>query len=179
MKRHLVSMATLLVIALVTCANAGELGKLPPIDPVHTELVMSLVVTCSNPIEMGPSKDGLREVWPIIGGKFEGPNIKGTVVPGGADYPLGRRDGVWEIDALYRLLTDDGVTIIIHNKGIWYAGEGEKYRLTPEFWAPEGKYDWLNKSIFLCTLTDPVPPSVALAKGPNQNDRLLQIYRVY
>ena len=47
----------------------------------------------------------------------------------------------------------------------------------PEFTAPVGKYDWLNRSIFLCTLSD-VPPALALAKGKDQNDRLLQVHRV-
>lgn len=110
--------------------------------------------------------------WPVRWSEHQG-----YVVPGGADYAVSRSgDGIWEIDALYRLLTDDGVTIIIHNYGIWIGGD--KYRLTPEFWAPEGKYGWLNKGVFVCTLSD-VPPGYGLANGPNENDRLLQVYRVY
>jgi hypothetical protein len=177
--------AGLLVSAFTGHAAAGKLGELPGMDPIRSELVMSAIVTCSNPIPLGQSsysKDGIREnAWPIVGGKFEGPGIKATVVPGGADFPLLRRDGMWVIDATYRLLTDDGVTIIIHNYGIGSElSEGRyKFRLTPEFWAPEGKYDWLNKSTFICTLTMPVPDSVALAKGKGQNDRLLQFYRIY
>lgn len=154
-------------------------------DPVKLELVMQLVVTCSNPESLGgakQSKDGEREeIWPIIGGKFQGKGIRGTVVPGGGDFPVKRPDGVEVIDALYRLKTDDGVTIIIHNKGLAYPGTGghkEYYRLAPEFIAPKGKYDWLNCSLFLSTLTD-VPPEMKLAKGPNENDRLIQVFRVY
>jgi hypothetical protein len=85
------------------------------------------------------------------------------------------------IDALYRLRTDDGVTIIIHNKGLGYPGaklEDWRYRLTPEFIAPQGKYDWLNRSVFVSTLVVPVPAELQLAKGPNENDRVIEVYRV-
>lgn len=154
------------------------------IDPVRTELVMNLVVTCSSQERMGPnaqSKDGIRgEFWPIVGGRFEGDGIRGTVVPGGADFPVRRPDGVEVIDALYRLRTDDGVTIIIHNRGLTYPGEGEwpQFRLVPTFIAPVGKYDWLNRSIFLSTLVE-TPPEMALATGLNENDRLIQVFRVF
>lgn len=149
-------------------------------DPIETELVMDLVVTCSSPERMGPednSKDGIRdEIWPIIGGYFRGPGIRGKVIPGGADYPVTRPDGMVIIDALYRLQTDDGVNILIHNKGFYYPAE-EKARLVPVFTAPVGRYDWLNKSIFLSTLTD-VPEGMGVAKGPDENDRLIQVHRV-
>src|SRR5579872_2155472 len=56
-------------------------------DPVKMELVMQLVVTCTNPEPLGgaaQSKDGKRsEVWPIVGGRFEGKGIRGVVIPGG------------------------------------------------------------------------------------------------
>ena len=154
------------------------------LEPVTLELVMNIIGTCSSPERMGPadaSKDGIRnEIWPIIGGRFEGKGIRGIVVPGGGDFPVVRPDGVVVVDALYRLKTDDGQTIIIHNFGLGYpavAGTPERYRMTPQFTAPVGKYDWLNKAMFVASLVD-VPPSMALAKGPNQNDRLIQVFRV-
>jgi len=154
-------------------------------DPIQLELVMQLVVVCSDGESIGGStnsKDGRRsEVYPIVGGRFEGENIRGTVVAGGGDFPVWRPDGVQALDALYRLKTDDGVTIIIHNKGITYPAFGSKPeydRLVPELIAPQGKYGWLNSNIFLATLTE-TPPSMRLARGPHENDRLIQVYRVY
>lgn len=158
-------------------------------DPVKTQLVMQLVVTCTGPEKLGAgeqSKDGKRtEIWPIVGGRFEGrfdgKTIHGTVIPGGGDFPVVRPDGVEVVDALYRLRTDDGVTIIIHNVGLTYPGTksgDERYRLAPQFIAPVGKYDWLNRNLFIATLTD-VPEGMALAKGSAENDRLIQVYRVY
>lgn len=153
-------------------------------DAPRLELVMQLVVTCATPEKTGgsvQSKDGRREeIWPIIGGRFEGKGIRGTVVPGGGDFPVVRPDGVEVIDALYRLKTDDGVTILIHNVGLSYPGAKpgeERYRLAPQFTAPVGKYDWLNRSLFLSTLTE-VPKGMELARGSGENDRLIQVYRV-
>ena len=88
-----------------------------------------------------------------------------TVVAGGGDFPVTRPDGVEVIDALYRLRTDDGVTIIIHNKGLSYGGSGRDgwhYRLAPEFIAPKGKYDWLNRALFISTLVD-VPAAITIS----------------
>jgi hypothetical protein len=155
-------------------------------DPVKLELVMQLVVTCTEPERIGGaenSKDGKRtEIWPIVGGKFQGKGIRGTVIAGGGDFPVLRPDGIEVVDALYRLRTDDGVTIIIHNKGLAYPkGKGPDdwhYRLSPEFIAPQGKYEWLNRNLFIANLVD-VPQSMRLAKGSKENDRLIQVYRVY
>jgi hypothetical protein len=175
----------LLAACTVALAATAPTTELQNLDPIRTELVLNLVVTCSSPETVGPtmnSKDGKRAIiWPIIGGRFEGPGISGAVVPGGGDFPVVRPDGVEVIDALYRLKTDDGVTILIHNKGFVYPpanGLPRRYRLVPEFTAPEGKYDWLNKSIFLSTLVN-VPPEMRLAKGEDENDRLIQVHRVF
>lgn len=170
--------------AAVAAPSSAAAAPRGVFDQIELEFVMNLVVTCSTPEKVGPiedSKDGKRDYnWPIIGGKFEGPEIRGTVVPGGGDFPVTRPDGVSIINALYRLKTDDGTTIIIHNKGLHYPpsrGKPERYRLASEFTAPVGNYDFLNRALFLSTLVD-VPPEMKLAQGPNENDRLIQVFRV-
>ncbi|QUD90548.1 DUF3237 family protein [Phenylobacterium montanum] len=163
-----------------SAAAQAEGAGLKVLDPIRTELVMNLVVTCSAPERPGPdphAPDGLRdEIWPIVGGRFWGANIRGQVIPGGGDFPFTRPDGVVIVDALYRLKTDDAVQIIIHNEGFAYSETA--YRLMPRFTVGAGKYDWLNKSLFLATLIYPPPPEMRLAKGPNENDRLIQVHRV-
>lgn len=181
-------MITLFVLPCAAALTAGAASPRPwPLverDAPRLELVMQLVVTCSAPEATGggaQSKDGRRtEIWPIVGGRFEGKGIRGTVVPGGGDFPVVRPDGVEVIDALYRLKTDDGVTILIHNVGLTYPGAqpgAERYRLAPQFTAPVGKYDWLNRSLYISTLTE-VPKGMELARGAGENDRLIQVYRV-
>jgi hypothetical protein len=181
------------VLALFTGICSGSAPAAPATDVSSSlvehdapklELVMQLVVTCSDPESLGgdaTSKDGKRtEIWPIVGGRFQGKGIRGTVIAGGGDFPVTRPDGVEVVDALYRLRTDDGVTIIIHNKGLGYPDNTDEhwhYRLSPEFTAPTGKYEWLNNQLFIANLVD-VPAAMRLAKGPKENDRLIQVYRV-
>ena len=67
------SMAVILVMGYTGNAIAPTDSALKDYDPIHSELVMNLVVTCSKPERMGPSfnsKDGIRgHAWFIIGGK--------------------------------------------------------------------------------------------------------------
>lgn len=87
---------------------------------------------------------------PIIGGTFEGEGIKGEVLSGGADYQLmDKEHGRTELEAIYCIRTDDGVTIHVRNRGI-LTKQGY-FRCTPTFEAPyDSKYAWLNDAIFIC-----------------------------
>jgi hypothetical protein len=142
----------------------------PQFENPRTEFVFEAYVTLLAPVEVGPSAYGNRRAIPITGGTFEGPRIKGKVLPGGADWQLERADGGRVIEALYMLETDDGAHIVVHNKGLSIlTSEGRKkqaagqpltaadryLRTVPAFEAPVGPYDWLNQSIFIGTLTSP------------------------
>ena len=159
-------------------------GDMPRVyDQVGLEWVMNILPFCSEPEPMGDKNDltaadGARDVvWPIVGGTFYGKGIKGTVIPGGGDFPVTRPDGVEFVDALYRLKTDDGVQIIIHNKGPRYSES--KFRLLPTFNVPGRKYAWLRESVFVATLTYPVPPEIPAPDfGPKANGRLIQVFRL-
>lgn len=120
-----------------------------------------------SPRAIGKTYDGTRRIIPIVGGgRVEGPLIQGRLVGNSADWQVTRPDGVTVADALYAIETDDGVVIQIRNKGLrrgppevmarLAAGEevdpAEYYfRTVPEFIAPEGKYAWMNESIFVCS----------------------------
>jgi len=124
--------------------------------PLQTEYVFEARVTCDPLVVVGPSKKGKRQLIPITGGEFEGPSIKGTVLPGGADWQLVRPDGVVEIEARYTIRTYDDVNISVVNRGIALyppAFDTVYVRTTPEFEAPsDSAYAWLNKSIFVGTV---------------------------
>ena len=115
------------------------------------EYVVRLHVTLGQAFQVGDTGKGTRTVIPITGGTFEGPNIKGEVLPGGADYQM-QLDGRTEIEAIYCIRTDDGVSIHVRNCGIIKMGEGGMYfRCAPKFEAPkDSKYAWLNECLFLC-----------------------------
>ena len=114
--------------------------------------------------EIGMTSKGSRRVIPIMGGEFKGNGLSGVIVPGGADWQLIRPDGVAEIDAHYTMLTNDGVTIYIRNKGYRHGpkdvmeklARGEEvssdsyyFRTSPTFEVENGKYDWLSRTIFV------------------------------
>jgi hypothetical protein len=121
------------------------------------EHVLTVRAHIDAPLTMGKTPQGQRRVITISGGTFEGREIKGTIMPGGEDWQLVRDDGVTELDAHYWLRTDDGVIIRVHNQVLVHAPEGaapsDRYaRSSVKFEAPIGKYDWLNKAIFVGTL---------------------------
>ena len=116
------------------------------------EYVVRLNVTLGQAYSSGNNGKGTRTIIPITGGTFEGPDIKGEVLPGGADYQLAV-DGRNEVEAIYCIRTDDGVTIHVRNNGIIkMGGQGGMYfRCAPKFEAPkDSKYAWLNDCLFLC-----------------------------
>ena len=117
------------------------------------EYVCELRVKCEGTYSVGKTPKGTRTVIPIVGGTFEGPDMKGEILSGGADYQLiDQESGRTEIEAIYSIKTDDGVYIHIRNCGLITSGQGGFYfRTTPKFEAPkDSKYAWLNNAIFVC-----------------------------
>lgn len=136
------------------------------------EHVLTVRADIDAPIVMGKTPQGQRRVIPIAGGTFEGPSMRGTIMPGGEDWQAVREDGVTLLDARYALRTDDGTIIRVHNRVLIdppaqdaASGTRPYVRSSVEFEAPAGKYDWLNKGIFVGTLTADTtrkPPLVTL-----------------
>lgn len=129
------------------------------------EFVFEEIVTLGQATAPGDTARGGRLIIPITGGTFEGPGIKGIVMPGGWDWQLRRADGCTDVEADYFLKTDDGVVINVVNKGVICPGEGGALRAVrthPVFEAPRGKYEWLSQAAFIGTL-EPAPPSAGPA----------------
>jgi hypothetical protein len=151
----------LLLGLLVSATNAMAQIVLP--EP-KLELIFEAKVTLDPVQELGVTTYGKRRIIPITGGTFEGPNIKGTILAGGADWQTLRTDGTADLDARYTLKTDDGALIYIQNRGIRHAkpevlarmAKGEKVdpseyymRTAASFEVAEGKYNWLTKCIVI------------------------------
>lgn len=117
-------------------------------DP-QLEFVLELKVTLGEAFSVGRTAHGNRFVIPITGGTFEGPDIKGEVLNGGADYQLQSTDtGRTDLEAIYCIRTDDGVSIHVRNYGII---AGNYFYCSPKFEAPlDSKYAWLNNAIYVC-----------------------------
>ena len=108
---------------------------------------------------------------PIVGGTFEGPNIRGKVLPGGADRQLVRKDDVRVLNALYELQTDDGAIITVNNHVLVDDQPGRQRYVfsTLEITAPEGPHAWLNRGVFVGTLN---------SLRPGRSAVLIRVYKL-
>ncbi|MBQ8990447.1 MAG: DUF3237 family protein [Prevotella sp.] len=153
MKKLLLSAIMLLGLNLMASAQIEE-----PKNTPELEFAFQLKVTLDEAYSCGETQHGRRTIIPITGGTFEGPNIKGTIINGGADYQIANTAiNRTELEAIYCIKTDDGVVIHVRNRGIIHSGKDANgnptfyFKAAPQFEAPaDSKYAWLNNSLFLC-----------------------------
>lgn len=113
---------------------------------LKSEYLCRLVLELGEAQEIGNGPHGVRLIIPLIGGKIEGPKIKGEVLPFGADWLVRRPDGVEEFDIRATIRTDDDELIYLNYRGI--GDKSQDYiRMTPIFETSSEKYSWLNKVI--------------------------------
>lgn len=126
----------------------------PPSPTPEARFAYEAQVDIGERQSLGQGPLGERFIVPILGGRFEGPRLRGTVLPGGADRQLLRPDGIKELDALYEMLTDDGAVITVRNRVlIDDTVTPERYaRSVLQLTAPAGPYAWLNRRVFVGTL---------------------------
>jgi hypothetical protein len=153
----------------ISTASAQAKSNAPPqAEFPQLEFVYEAAVGIAPLEDVGEVNSGRQRIIPITGGSFEGPNIRGKVIPGAADWNLVRNDGVTVVSASYFLRTEDGVYIKILNQGVNPAlppGAPPSLRprfTIPTFEAPKGRYDWLNKSVFVGTLSPGAPGTVRI-----------------
>ena len=107
-------------LAMMFAAVPHLLAQAPPPAPALA-FAMEIHVQVGAPLELGDVPRGRRRIIPILGGTFEGPGIRGKVLPGGADWQIVRGDGFTELDTRYTLETDKGERIYIQNGGVRHA----------------------------------------------------------
>ena len=128
---------------------------------------MVLRVNVAPPQTIGAVPHGTRRTAPLSGGDFEGPLLKGIVLPdASADWLLLRSDGVLELDLRATLKTDDGALISMRSFGLRHGppevmaaiARGERvdpshyyFRTTPRFETSHPKYAFLNGIITVAT----------------------------
>ena len=153
MKKILLSMIAFVALSMSASAQVAE-----PQNTPQLEFALQLKVTLGEAYTCGETQHGQRTIIPITGGTFEGPNIKGTIINGGADYQLNNKaTGRTELEAIYCIKTDDGVNIHVRNRGIINSGKDDQgnptfyFKAAPQFEAPaDSKYAWLNNALFVC-----------------------------
>lgn len=133
-----------------------------PKPELRSEYLMTITVTVDALHDIGNVPLGLRHIDILGEGHFEGPRLKGTVLPGGMDQKIFRSDGAMHPNVRLVLKTDDDALIHVHYTGLRYGtpdvmkriadgadvSPDEYYlRNTPMFETASKKYDWLNRII--------------------------------
>lgn len=147
-------------------ALRGELRLPTPDQPGRPGLAFlaRFEIDLGPPVEVGDGLLSRRRVIPIVGGRFAGPRLTGTVEPGGADWQHVGADGTAVIDTRYLLRTDDGVPLVIATEG-YRTGTAEVlgrlqrgepvaadeyyFRVRVTFDAGDGPYAWLRDHLFV------------------------------
>ena len=153
---------------LTGCALGGAAGDRAASIATGRETVMDsrLLMTvriAAAPAQMlGAVPHGRRSIVPVTGGEFEGPRLRGKVLPGGGDWLLMRSDGVLELDLRITLETDDRALIYMTFQGLRHGpadaiaalGRGEVvdpasyyFRTLPRFETSSETYAFLNRII--------------------------------
>ena len=134
---------------------------------MNTRPLMTMQVKVARVLDVGAVPYGTRRIAPLDGGTFEGPRLRGTVLPGSSgDWLLLRPDGVLELDFRATLRTDDGALISMKSFGLRHGppeiiaalGRGETvdpstyyFRTMPRFETAHPGYSFLNRLIAVAT----------------------------
>jgi muconolactone delta-isomerase len=133
-------------------------------DPRLT-LVYRLDAVLGEALELGAVSQGRRRIVPQTGGTFEGPEMKGHLLPGSsADWQILLPDGTTLADIRYTLQIDDGTLLYVQSRGVRHGsadvlarlGRGEDvdaseytFRTSTRIETASARLDWLNKGVFI------------------------------
>jgi Protein of unknown function (DUF3237) len=117
------------------------------------------------PLELGEEPAGRRRLIAFGGGRFAGPEISGTVLPGGsADWQLVRPGGSAVVEVRYTLQTDSGSLILVRSDGVRHGepevlarlSRGEEvapdeytFRAAVQMETADPDLAWLNDGVFV------------------------------
>lgn len=132
---------------------------------ISTEFLFSIALEVPV-LALGETPYGGRRIARFGGGSFEGPKLRGVVLPGGGGWMIVRRDGILDIEVRIVLETDDEQMIYMHWKGLRHGpkdvidrlNRGETvdpssyyFRATPYFETSSEGYSWLNRICSVAT----------------------------
>lgn len=140
-----------------------------PVDPrvkavaaISTEPLFDIVVDLNPRLNIGDGPLGRRILFGAAGGSFEGPKLRGEVLPGGGDWALFRADGAMSLDVRLTLRTQDDALVQMTYGGRWITPSELRaemtdpakrhqvdpsryyFRTNPLFETGAAQYAWLN-----------------------------------
>lgn len=93
--------------------------RVKAVADIKTELLFDIVVNLNPRLGIGDGPLGRRIFFGSAGGSFEGPRLRGEVIPGGGDWTLFRPDGTMTLDVRLNLRTHDDALIYMTYGGRW------------------------------------------------------------
>ena len=136
----------------------------PNIPTPALERVARVTVNLEPPQSTGHGPWGERRLVNIVGGSVDGPDLRGQVLNGGADWQVVHADGMISIDTRYAIRTHDEALIYIATRGVRSGspetlarlGRGEPvdpaeyyFRVWAQLETGAPAYAWLNQRLFL------------------------------
>lgn len=133
---------------------------------IRTRHIFTLRLQVSGMQQIGATPGGNRRIGLVAGGSFEGDRLRGTVLPGGADWLMVRADAATTLDVRLVLQTHDGAAIGMTYRGFRHGppdvmdrlNRGERvdpagyyFRTAVAFETAASQYDWLNRIVAIGT----------------------------
>jgi hypothetical protein len=129
----------------------GVINELP--DPLLTQ-VYRLKAVAGPPLDVGDVLTGHRRIVPLVAGTFTGPELNGTLLPGGsAWWQIDSPDGAARAEIRYTLQTDRGALLYVRSSGVGRTADVDavehsiRSATCIETAAPD--LDWLNRGVFV------------------------------
>ena len=153
-----------LILAIVASTSLTSAQQPAPPAP-KMEFAFEIHAEVAKPDEVGAVPGGTRRVIPILGGTFNGPGLKGKILPGGADHQLLQPDGFTQLEARYVLQTEQGEMIYVTNRGMRHGpadvlkrlNAGERvdpnliyFRTAATLETSAPRLQWMTRAIFVC-----------------------------
>lgn len=108
---------------------------------LRTRFLFTLEISLHPIHDLGTTPLGSRRIVPVSGGRFEGPRLRGEVLPDvGGDWLLLRADGTYQSDVRLALQTDDGALISMTYRGIRHADPAVSERIARGESVAPGEY---------------------------------------
>ncbi len=169
--------ATIVNVALGPIVSAlGGSRRRPRTQPQEARMTVALPTpvlrrvyrveaTLAAPLALGAISQGRRRIVALSGGTFTGPELSGTLLPGGsADWQILLDDGTALGDIRYTLQTEGGDLLYVQSRSVRHGppevlarlGRGEEvapdeytFRTATQIETAAPHLDWLNKGVFV------------------------------
>ena len=123
-------------------------------DEPRFQHLFDMTVQLEPPQMIGQTPQGNRQIFYVRSGAFEGPRLKGELLPGGGDWFLLRPDNVGELDVRATLKTHDGALLYATYRGIFSASQEAWEKLYKGEPVDRDQYYFYTAPIFQTSATD-------------------------